>query len=164
MRASVLILFGVAAALSSSGSADAAKIRQLYVFSCNSNDCPNGKSPAALLQSADGNFYGVTTYGGAGNAGTVFRYTPAGYLTTLYAFPTDGCKHPDGSFPTALVEGADGALYGTTISGGNEDAGVIFRLDKTGNFAVLHSVCVSCGEGSDAEFLVQGRDGNFYGG
>src|SRR5215467_14497015 len=44
-------------------------------------------SPAApLIQGADGNFYGTTSQGGPGNAGTIFRISPAGTLTVLYAF------------------------------------------------------------------------------
>jgi uncharacterized repeat protein (TIGR03803 family) len=38
------------------------------------------------VQGSDGNFYGTTTYGGAGGLGTVFRVTPAGVLTTLVSF------------------------------------------------------------------------------
>lgn len=142
-------------------------VRQLYVFSCNGGVCPNGESPAALLLSADGNFYGVTGNGGTGTGavGTVFRLTPDFQsLTTLYTFqPDQNGKHPNGAWPTGLVEGDDGNLYGTTIAGGTNDGGVIFRVSKTGDFTLLHSLCPTCGEGADAEFLVKGKDGNFYG-
>ena len=38
-----------------------------------------GTSPkAALLQAADGNFYGTTSAGGAGGRGTVFKMDAAG--------------------------------------------------------------------------------------
>lgn len=140
--------------------AGAAKIRQLYAFSCSGNSCPSGKMPVALLRSADGYFYGVTQLGGAANAGTVFRYAPDGQLATLYSFTDPG----NGRWPTDLVEGADGALYGTTIAGGAEDAGVVFGLSKSGEFRLVHSLCNSCGEGADAEFLARGNDGIFYGG
>jgi uncharacterized repeat protein (TIGR03803 family) len=39
-----------------------------------------------LTQYSDGNFYGITTLGGANNLGSVFKITPAGALTTLYSF------------------------------------------------------------------------------
>jgi uncharacterized repeat protein (TIGR03803 family) len=46
-----------------------------------------------LVQAADGNFYGTTSYGGANNYGTVFKITNAGALTSLYSFAdTDGSE------------------------------------------------------------------------
>jgi uncharacterized repeat protein (TIGR03803 family) len=161
----IRILLSVAAAtalavISLAVPAHAATLHQVYVFNCDGSSCPNGKMPVALLRAADGNFYGATQLGGAANAGTVFRYTPHGQLTTLYAL-TGGAN---GEWPTALVEGADGALYGTTIGGGAHDDGVIFRVSKSGKFRLLHSLCNTCGESADAEFLVRGNDGNFYGG
>ena len=139
-------------------------IRQLYVFSCSSGGtCPNGEAPAALLLSSDGNFYGVTGNGGTGSnaAGTVFKLTSDFQLTTLHTFQSGNSS--DGAFPTGLVEGSDGNLYGTTVAGGANDNGALFRLSKSGDFRLLHSLCASCGEGSDPEFLVKGSDGNFYG-
>ncbi len=58
----------------------------LYVF-CSLTGCPDGGSPlAGLALGADGNFYGTTSYGGGPNlAGTVFKITPGGTLTTLYS-------------------------------------------------------------------------------
>jgi uncharacterized repeat protein (TIGR03803 family) len=100
-------------------------ITQLFAFGCNSNTkvCPYGQNPNWLMQSADGNFYGTTTTGGNGNtaAGTVFKITPQGGLTTLYAFVPDlQGNYPNGCFPNSLVEANDGFLYGTAIGGGRE--------------------------------------------
>jgi uncharacterized repeat protein (TIGR03803 family) len=42
---------------------------------------------AALIQAADGTFYGTTSEGGAvWNSGTVFQMTPSGNVTVLHAF------------------------------------------------------------------------------
>lgn len=81
---------------------------------------------AGLIQGSDGNFYG-TTYSGAYDAnGTLFRITPAGTISTLLAF--DGFN--DGAHPaSALVEGVNGALYGTTTADGPGGRGTVFRLD-----------------------------------
>ena len=83
---------------------------------------------AGLIQGSDGNFYGTTYTGVNAGNGTAFRITPAGSLTTLAAF--DGFD--DGAHPmTPVVEGPDGALYGTTSSGGWGGRGTVFRLGFT---------------------------------
>ena len=83
---------------------------------------------AALLLGSDGNFYGTTAYGGAYGAGTVFRMTPDGTLTTLVAFNGYAGANPQ----AALIQDDDGSLLGTTQNGGASDAGVIFRLSFSG--------------------------------
>ncbi len=90
----------------------------------------DGSYPAAgLVLSSDGNFYGTTEQGGAADYGTVFRMTPGGVVSTLVEF--DGFN--DGANPvTALTEGSDGNLYGTTSAGGPGGHGTIFRLSFSG--------------------------------
>src|SRR5262249_51276607 len=89
----------------------------------------DGSYPAAaLLLATDGNLYGTTAYGGDYGAGTLFRLTPSGDLTTLVAFNGYAGANPQ----AALVEDADGTLLGTTQNGGASDAGVIFRLGFSG--------------------------------
>ena len=100
-------------------------LTNLYSFGGGSD----GSYPAAaLLQGSDGNFYGTTAYGGAYGAGTVFRMTPDGTLTTLVAFDGYAGANPQ----AALIEDADGSLLGTTQNGGASDEGVIFRLSFSG--------------------------------
>jgi uncharacterized repeat protein (TIGR03803 family) len=68
-------------------------------------DVTDGAYPmAGLTQGADGNLYGTSDEGGANAAGTVFKITPSGTLTTLYSFCSQsGCT--DGSNPMAgLIE------------------------------------------------------------
>ncbi len=133
----------------------------------------NGSMPfGALVQGADGNFYGTAALGGANIYGTVFKITPAGALTTLYSFcAQSGCT--DGQYPYAgLVQGVDGNFYGTTYSGGigtNGPSGTVFKITPTGQLTTLHSFCAN-GPGSgcpDGYYphaaLVQALDGNFYG-
>ena len=59
------------------------------------------------------------------NAGTIFKLTLAGTLTTLHRFNpgTDG-KTAYG----LLARAADGSLYGTTYEGGPNGGGTVFRL------------------------------------
>jgi uncharacterized repeat protein (TIGR03803 family) len=96
----------------------------LYSF-CGKTNCTDGEGPfAPLVLGTDGNFYGVTNYGGAYNSGTIFKITPAGTLTTLHSF--DGT---DGSGPLGgLCQATDGNFYGTTLEGGASDDGTVFRL------------------------------------
>lgn len=71
-----------------------------------------------LIQGADGNFYGITQFGGAAtNYGSVFKITPQGKFTNLHNFcPLTNCAN--GAGPVALVQGSDGNLYGITGIGG----------------------------------------------
>jgi uncharacterized repeat protein (TIGR03803 family) len=100
------------------------KLTSLYSF-CSQSGCLDGYYPeTALVQATNGDFYGTTYYGGANNgilgttAGTVFKITPSGTLTTLYNFCSQsGCT--DGEEPlAALVQATNGALYGSTQSAG----------------------------------------------
>src|SRR5215471_12518916 len=63
----------------------------LYGF-CAKVSCTDGSNPyTALVQGTDGSFYGTTFNGGANNAGTVFKITPSGTLTTLHSFAFTDC-------------------------------------------------------------------------
>ncbi len=73
---------------------------------------------------------------GTSDSGTVFKITPAGVETVLYAF-TGG---NDGSIPRApLLQAADGNFYGTTTSGGSSSAGTLFKITPAGVETVLYS-------------------------
>jgi uncharacterized repeat protein (TIGR03803 family) len=120
----------------------------------------DGSEPtAALVQAADGNFYGTTYYGGTNYDGVVFRITPAGKQTALYSF-TGGS---DGYSPrSSLAAGADGNLYGTTEYGGSLGYGTVFSITTNGVFNTLLQF-----NGLNGSYpfggLVQGADGSFYG-
>jgi len=112
---------------------------------------------AGLLQAADGEFYGTTSFGGAGGAGTVFKMDSTGTLTTLHGF-----SGSDGAVPEAELIEASGEFYGTTSEGGANDLGTVFRMDFVGNVTTLHSF--ASGEGAHPrKGLVHASDGAFYG-
>ncbi len=119
----------------------------------------NGANPnGGLAQSADGNFYGTTTAGGANDFGTVFRMTPDGSITNLISF-----AHTNGAGPRAgLTKGADGDFYGTAYFGGDQNVGAVFKLATNGVFSMLASFANTNGAYPIAD-LVPGQDGNFYG-
>ena len=125
--------------------------------------CPDGYWPfGGIIEATDGNFYGTTAFGGAHGAGTIFKMTPDGTLTTLYSFcALENCS--DGSHPyTGLIQASGGNLYGTAFSGGANTYGTIFKISPDGVFTTLHSF-----DGLDGEFpytgLIQAMNGNFYG-
>ena len=119
---------------------------------------------AGLVQGSDGNFYGTTVGGGTNDAGTVFKISTDGALTTLYAFENDFPAAALGRNPYAgLVQGSDGYFYGTTVSGGTNGAGNVFKISTNGVLTSLYSFT----GGNDGFYpqagLAQGRDGNLYG-
>ena len=125
-----------------------------------------GVSPAAgLVHHADGNFYGTTAEGGSFGCGTVFKVSSGGLLTTLVSFTgTTGAAL--GKAPVAtLAIGLDGALYGTTSSGGTDDFGTVFKLTTAGVFTSLVSFTGTTGAapGAVPEGLLAHSNGNFYG-
>jgi uncharacterized repeat protein (TIGR03803 family) len=123
---------------------------------------------AGLVQASDRNFYGTASAGGpnGSNAGTVFKITPTGVLTTLYSF----CTQPlcaDGVSPeTGVVQATDGNFYGTTELGGVNGSGTVFRITPGGALTTLYSLCAqaNCADGSRPRGgLVQATNGTFYG-
>jgi uncharacterized repeat protein (TIGR03803 family) len=139
----------------------------LYSF-CALANCLDGSIPdGQLVQAPDGTFYGTTISGGGpAYAGTVFRMTPEGKLTTLYSFcQQSNCA--DGNSPMGgLVQASDGTLYGTTSTGGTLYLGTVFKIDTKGKLTTLHNFCSleDCADGVyPYSGLLPATDGNFYG-
>jgi len=102
------------------------------LFTFPSNTMGGCYPTGTLLRDAAGALYGSTTGCVITQTNTVFRLTPplpgqsAWRFTVLHSF-TDG---NDGGKPNAnLVQGADGALYGTASYYGQFLQGVVFRLN-----------------------------------
>ena len=99
---------------------------------------------AAGLVSAGGQLYGTTSYGGAGNSGTVIRVDQTtGAVSVLHEFvPFDvfGAPNPvDGGYPGALLRASNGSFYGMTYLGPQNNPGMVFRVDDNGQYQVLQS-------------------------
>ncbi len=146
----------------------AGKLTSLYDF-CSQTGCADGAVIyTSLALGTDGDLYGSTWGGGPANAGTVFKVTPKGTLTTLYSFCV--VNYPfcgDGDNPIGPVLGTDGNFYGTTGSGGSNGEGSVFEIDPTsGMLSTIYSFCtqIACTDGADARSgIILGSDGNFYG-
>ena len=106
-------------------------------------------------------------------AGACQAQTKAYTETVLFSFcavaQNGNCL--DGSGPAAdLIQGMDGNLYGTTLTGGAVGLGTLFKVTPSGTLTTLYSFCSvqnedqDCldGEGPTGP-VTQGADGNFYG-
>ncbi|MGO9275890.1 MAG: choice-of-anchor tandem repeat GloVer-containing protein [Terriglobia bacterium] len=116
--------------------------------------------PHLPVQATNGSFYGTTPYGGPMDSGTVFKMTAAGKLTTLYNFCSQAmCV--DGDTPYGgVIQASDGNFYGTTVGGGTNNYGTVFKITPAGKLTTLLSFDAIGGAGTG---LVEGTDGNFYG-
>ncbi len=131
---------------------------------------PEGAWPKSLIQGRDGFFYGTATLGGQPSitplnpgVGTIFRMDATGVTTVLYVFPYS--IGGGSSQPGPIVQGADGALYGSALGayGTNAVGGYVYRFDPmTRDFRRLHDFV-----GSDGAIptgpLFQANDGFLYG-
>jgi len=122
----------------------------------------DGSEPyTAPTLGGDGSYYGTTEHGGSSDTGTVFQITTNGTLTTLASFGGAGAT---GASPYAgLTLGSDGNFYGTTLYGGTDNDGIVFKLSTNGVLINLHSFTGGNGGANPYAGLVQGSDGNFYG-
>jgi uncharacterized repeat protein (TIGR03803 family) len=143
------------------------ELTDIYKF-CARAKCTDGKAPwSGPVLGSDGNFYGTTNLGGSGkqNAGTIYKMTPGGVLTTLYTFcSTAPCS--DGASPIALMQASNGNFYGVASNYGAHNNGTIFELSKSGVFKVLYSFCAqaNCADGEEPYAgLIQSSNGNLYG-
>lgn len=151
----------------------AGRFTTIYNFGQSASD---GVAPNGLVLASDGKLYGTTESGGANTCslysvtntcGTVFRMTKSGAITVLHSF-SSGAIAPQGP----VLEGLDGWLYGTTVSGGAGNCGsqfgcgTVYRIRKSGSdFTVLHDFALAGLEDGfgPGPYLAQATDGTLYG-
>jgi uncharacterized repeat protein (TIGR03803 family) len=139
-------VFGTVFAISPSG-----VFTNLYSFSGGTD---GGDPQGALIQGADGNFYGTTA--GLGSAGTIFQITPQGTLSTMYGFGGGS----DGGAPFAgLVRGADGYFYGTTAIGGEGDNGTIYKILPDTYSWTIDNGAITAGQSNSLTTWTAGTNG-----
>lgn len=135
----------------------------------NMNAATDGGGPfGGLVQSADGNFYGVNAGGGnssncMGGCGTIFKVSSQGNVSVLYNF-----DYTDGAYPYAtMLEHTNGIFYGDTWSGGisnsactqsGPDCGVFYSM-RTGLRRFISLLPYEAKVGKTVEILGQGFKG-----
>jgi uncharacterized repeat protein (TIGR03803 family) len=117
-----------------------------------------GSNPyGSLFLANNGLLYGMTSSGGANNAGVIFSLDPVSkaYLK-LFDFGTTNGSNPEGAF----IQAKNGKLYGLTFSGGLSNRGILFSFDiSNGTFNKLFDFPTGNPNGS----LVEATNGKLYG-
>ena len=115
---------------------------------------PSGTLSGGLIQASDGNFYGLTSDGGAYGYGTAYKLTPSGTLSTLVSFGNN-CRWPYGK----MLQAGDGSLYGVCHSPEQ-----VFKLTLSGTLTTFAVFGTNGDWGYNPNGgLIQANDGNFYG-
>lgn len=126
-------------------------------FSVNYAD---GAYPLGQFALSSGVLYGFTEYGVNG-AGSLIKVSAAGTVATLNNF-TGGATSPYTPNSGPVISGT--TLYGTSIYGGTNNIGVIFKSTLTGTISVLHSFTGGATDGAYGySGVILGSDGNLYG-
>jgi uncharacterized repeat protein (TIGR03803 family) len=113
-----------------------------------------------LRKGSDGRLYGTSNSGGASGYGSVFAVEPdSGDIELLHTFSmSDGANPNDG-----VWIGSDGSLYGSTLKGGSNNQGAVFKKAPKGAFTLLGSLTgLTTGYWPYAG-LTQVSDGSLYG-
>jgi uncharacterized repeat protein (TIGR03803 family) len=128
----------------------------------------DGKKGAApeggLIRDSAGNLFGTADGGGHNGHGTIFKLDPAGNQTALYTF----MGKADGQFPgPGMIQDASGNFYGTAyggvLAGGGSGAGVVFKLDASGNYTPLYTFTGKSDGFLPNGYLAMDPAGNLYG-
>jgi uncharacterized repeat protein (TIGR03803 family) len=115
------------------------------------------------MQAKNGLLYGLTSYGGSNNDGTMFSYDPFNNsYTKLVDFTgTNGGPEIGGN---SLTQEKNGLLYGTTFYGGKFNDGVIFSYNiTTGKDSVLYNFDSIHGKGPCESLFEDTITGLLYG-
>jgi uncharacterized repeat protein (TIGR03803 family) len=136
------------------------KVTTLHSFQQNID----GASPQGDLVNIGGTLYGTATYGGdkscPAGCGAVFKIATDDAVSTVYSF-SDGS---DGYRPNGGLIAVDGALYGTTSSGGSsENDGTVFKITTTGSETTLYTFTTGIGDAVRPSAGLLYAGGNFYG-
>lgn len=136
--------------------AQSATIQDFYSMNASTD---GSTSYSNLVQAPDGNYYGTTARDGANGYGTIFRVSPKGVYSVVYAFQGGaGGEGPE----SGLYLASDGNFYGTS-GGGAYGFGMVYRVSSTGVFTPLYSFTGGRDGAAPYSGVIEGSDGNIYG-
>jgi len=93
------------------------------------NGADGAEPVAGVILDKAGNLFGTTKQGGSNREGTAFELKRSKDDWTIQVLHNFFSNYLDGYEPVApLALGPDGALYGTTLWGGPEGYGTVFRI------------------------------------
>jgi len=136
----------------------AGKETVLYTFNGTTD---SGYPYAALIMDPAGNLYGTAEGGEGAQEGTAFKLDTARNFSVLHTFvgsPNDG----ESPWSNLILDPA-GNLYGVTEGGGTFQNGIVYKIDRSGNFTVLHSFTGEPDGNSPYGALVMDSAGSLYG-
>jgi uncharacterized repeat protein (TIGR03803 family) len=119
-------------------------------------DGSEGYYASALVEGADGNFYGTNYFGGAESDGTIFKITLFGIFTDLYDLSGPAKFGGSGTNPhAALFKDEDDSFYGTTLDS-------VFNITSSGALTVVYAFDFSQGEPYQSG-VIRAKDNGLYG-
>jgi uncharacterized repeat protein (TIGR03803 family) len=134
----------------------------LHTLAGNDGRLPDG----GLIEDTSGTLYGTASEGGTYAEGTAFRIGTNGLnFTTIHQFGNGS----DGANPAGrLLLASDGYLYGTTIEGGTNGFGTVYRMSTNGsNYQVFYSFTGDVSSNGDHGYpngcLIEAGSGLIYG-
>jgi uncharacterized repeat protein (TIGR03803 family) len=147
----------------SSSPSFAQTLTTLHAFLGENGNKSDGATPyAGLARDSVGNFYGTTYQGGKGNQGIVFKLTAKGTYSIVYTF--QGIAQRDGANPYGgVLLDAKGNIFGTTVIGGEDDQGTVYRIAHVGGETILHSFILGTDGTDPYSNLIMDANGTFYG-
>jgi uncharacterized repeat protein (TIGR03803 family) len=95
----------------------------------------------------------------------VYKLTSSGTYTVIHNFCAFGIGEcPSGTYPTTLVQDAEGNFFGQTWTGGTNGNGVVFKITPAGEYSVIYNFShPSAYIGWSSTGLTLASDGNLYG-
>jgi uncharacterized repeat protein (TIGR03803 family) len=130
----------------------------LHTFTGSRND---GANPLGSLTLSNGTFYGLTSQGGFGGVLFKMNLDGSGYTNLYNEFTGNG---GNGLNPAATPTLSGSMVYGTTVVGGVNDGGVVFRENINGSsYTNLHVFAGGAGDGGDPYGSLTLTNGLLYG-